>query len=153
MRTSPLTSFLVHTIGVVCGNLLQNCGSTETYAREMFEGHSGSYAESGSGGSSRGSTWRERRHKRREDRDCEREEEQSSLGEGSYQTHRKMSRSLGHEQFNERDGELERLRRLVRDLELEARGRRQIKDRDDREEGSASRGGRYGVGSNQSSSC
>ena len=45
-----------------------------------------SFAKSGSVGSSRGSTYRERRHKRCEDRDREQEEEQSDIGEGSYQT-------------------------------------------------------------------
>ena len=45
MGTSLLASFLARTIGVVCGNLLQNCGSTETHAREMSERCSGSYAE------------------------------------------------------------------------------------------------------------
>ena len=51
--------------------------------RKMSRGQSGSYAESGSGRSSRGSTWQERRHKGREDREYE-EEGQSSLGEGSF---------------------------------------------------------------------
>ena len=74
-------------------------------------------------GSSRGSTWREQRHKRCEDRDRKQEEERSGLREGSYQTHRTISGALGHGQFDERDKELERLRKLVRDLELEARGR------------------------------
>jgi len=73
---------------------------------------------------SKGFSWQERRHKRREDRDREKEEERSGLGEGSYQTHRTMSGASGYGQFNERDEELERLRKLVRDLELEARGRR-----------------------------
>ena len=45
MRSSLIASFLARTIGVVCGNLLQNCGSTETHAREMSERRSGSYAE------------------------------------------------------------------------------------------------------------
>ena len=72
-------------------------------------------------GSSQDSTWRERRQKRREDRERERREEESGLGEGSDQTHRTMSGASGHGQFDERDQELERLRRLVRDLELEAR--------------------------------
>ena len=61
----------------------------------MSERHSGGHAESGSVGSSRGSTWRERRHKRREDRECEQEEEQSGLGDGSYQTHRTISGASG----------------------------------------------------------
>ena len=87
VRTGPSTLSLVCTIGIVCGNLLQSCGSTETHSREMSEGHSGSYVESAFGGSSRGSTWWERRHKRHEDRDREWEEERSSLGEGLYQTH------------------------------------------------------------------
>ena len=55
-----------------------------------------------------------------------------------------MSGALGHRQFDERNEELERLCKLVRDLELEARGRRQRRDRDDREEGFASGGGHYG---------
>ena len=42
------------------------------------------------------------------------------------------------------DKELEHLRRLVRDLELEARGRHLRKDHEEREEGLASVGGRYG---------
>ena len=93
----------------------------------MSEDQPGSYAESGFGRSLQGSTWRERRQKRHEDRECE-EEERSSLGEGSYQTHRAISGASGHGQFNEKDEELERLRRLVRDLELEARDRHQRRD-------------------------
>ena len=116
------------TIGVVCGNLLQSRGSTETHAWEMSEGCSGGHAESGSMGSSRGSTWWERRHKRREDREHEREEEQSSLEEGLYQTRQTISGASGHGQFEERDQEVEWLRRLVRDLELEARGMCQRRD-------------------------
>ena len=58
-------------------------------------------------------------------------------------------RASGHRQFDKRDEELERLCRLVRDLELEARGKRQRRGRDDREEGSASGGGRYWAKSNQ----
>ena len=88
----------------------------------MSEGHSGGQAESGSIGSSRGPTWQERRQKRCEDRECVRGEEESGLGEGSDQTHRTMSSALGHGQRDGRDRELEWLRRLVRDLELEARG-------------------------------
>ena len=133
MRTGPSTLSLVCTIGIVCGNLLQSCGSTETHSREMSEGHSGSYVESAFGGSSRGSTWWERRHKRREDRDREREEERSSLGEGLYQTHQTMSGASRHRQFDERDEELEWLCRLVRDLELEARGRHWRKGRNNGE--------------------
>ena len=52
----------------------------------MFEGHPEGRAESGFAGSSRGSTWRERRQKRREDWERKLAEEQSGLGEGSYQT-------------------------------------------------------------------
>ena len=91
----------------------------------MSEGHSGSHAESGSVGSSQGSTWWERRQKRREDRERERVEEQSGLGEGSYQTLRMVSSATGHNQHEERDQEIERLRRLVRDFELEEKNRRQ----------------------------
>ena len=95
---------------------------------KMSEGCSRGHAESGYLGSSRESTWRERRHKRREDREREQEEEQFGLGEGSYQTHRIISSASGHGKFNERDQELERMRRLVKDLELEARGRHHRKD-------------------------
>ena len=97
MRTSPLASFLACKIGVVYRNLLQSCGSTETHAQKMFERHLGSYVENASGGSSRGSTWRERRHKRREDKDREQKGERSGLREGSYQTHWTMSGALGTE--------------------------------------------------------
>ena len=44
------------------------------------------------------------------------------------------------------------MRRLVRDLELEAKGRCQRRDREERAERLASVGGRYGEGSHQSSS-
>ena len=94
----------------------------------MSEGRLEGHAKSRSVGSSLEFTWWERRQKRHEDREREREEEESGLMEGSNQTHRTMSSALGHGQFNERDQELERLRRLVRDLESEARGRRQRKD-------------------------
>ena len=112
------------TIGAHRGALLRSCGSTETQTREMSEGRSGRRVQSGSVGSSRGSTWRERRQKGREDRERLRGEEESGLGEGSDQTRRTMSGVSGHGQYDDRDRELERLRRLVMDLELEARSRR-----------------------------
>ena len=49
----------------------------------MSRGQSRSYAESGSGRSSWGSTWQVRRHKGRKGREYE-EEGQSGLGEGSF---------------------------------------------------------------------
>ena len=95
----------------------------------MSEGPFGSYAESGFGRSSQGSTLRERRQKGCEDREHGGEREYS-LGEGSFQTYWTMSGTLGRnrldkrdEKHNQRDRELERLRRLVRDLELQARDR------------------------------
>ena len=81
-------------------------------------------------GSSWEATWRERRQKRREDREREHKEEQSGLGKGSYQTNRIVSDASRHKQLDKRDEELERLCRLVRDLELEARGGHQRRDRD-----------------------
>lgn len=90
----------------------------------MSEERSGGHVPSNSAGSSRGSTWRERRQKRLEDREHPRGEERSGLGEGSAQTHRTISSVSAHRQYDDRDRELERLRRLVMDLELEARGRR-----------------------------
>ena len=95
----------------------------------MSEEHSGGRAPSSSIGSSRGSTWRERRQKRREDREHPRGEERSGLGEGSNQTHRTISGVSAHRQYDDRDRELEWLRRLVMDLELEVRGQRQERDR------------------------
>ena len=44
-----------------------------------------------------------------------------------------MSSASGHRQRDERDQELEWLRRLVRDLELKAKGWRQRRDQDNRE--------------------
>ena len=112
---------------------------------KMSEGHSGGHAESESVGSFQESTWRERRRqKRHEDREREREEEEFGLREGSDQTHRTMSGASRHGQFDERDQELEQLRRLVRDLELEARGRRQRRDRDNEEMKDGSVGSRGG---------
>jgi len=103
----------------------------------MLGGKSWSYVESGSGRSSRGSTWRERRQKRREDREYE-EQGQSRLGEGLFQTYRIVSGASGRNRFNrkdeelkQRDEELERLHRLVRDLELEARGWHRRKDHEE----------------------
>ena len=122
MRLSPTVSFQARTIGAHRGALLRSCGLTETQIREMSEGRSGGRAQSGSIGSSRGSTWRERRQKGCEDREHLRGEEESGLGEGSDQTRRTMLGVSGHEQYDDRDQELERLHRLVIDLELEARG-------------------------------
>ena len=130
MKLDPLISFSVRIIGAHRGAILRSCGSTETQTREMSQGCSGGHAESGSIGSSRGSTWLERRQKRHEDRERERREEESSLGEGSHQTHRIMSGASGHGQHDERHQELKQLRRLVRDLELETRGWCQRRDRD-----------------------
>ena len=139
-------------IGTVCRDLLRSYGSAETHIGKMFEGRSGSYAESGSGRSSPGSTWRERRQKRREDREHEQEEEHSGLGKGSYQTHQTILGASRHGHFDEKDEELERFYRLVRDLELEARGRCRRRDRKEHAKGSASVGGHYEEGSHQSGS-
>ena len=127
-------------------------------AREISGGQSGSYVESGSRKSSRGSTWRERRQKGRENREYE-EEGQSSLGERLFQTYRTMSGTSRRNHFDRRDEELERrdeelkrLRRLVRDLELEARGRCRRRDHKERGERPTSVGGHHGTGSHQSES-
>ena len=125
--------------------------------RKMSRGQSGSYAESGSGRSSRVSTWWERRQKRCEDREYE--EGQSGLGEWSFQMYRIMSRDLGCNRFNrrdkeleQRDEELEHLCRLVRDLELQVRGRCQRMDHEEQGEESSSMEGHRGAGSYQSES-
>ena len=116
----------------------------------MSEGRSGGHAQSDSVGSSRGSTWRERRQKRRENRERLRGEEESGLGEGSDQTRRMVSGVSGHRQYDDKDRELERLHRLVMDLELEARGRRQERDCRHRQRRNDSTGIRGEEGSSQS---
>ena len=114
------------TIGAVCGNLLQSCGLARTRVEgKMFEEHFGGHAECKSAGSSRGSTWRERRQKRHEDQERELAKGQFGLGEGSYQTLRTVLGAIKHDQHDERDQEIEQLRRLVRDFELEGRNRHQ----------------------------
>ena len=64
--------------------------------------------------------------------------------------HQALSGASRREHFDMRDEEFERLRRLVRDLELEARGRRWRRDREEPAEGSTSVGGCYREGSYQS---
>ena len=56
------------------------------------------------------------------------------------------------EKLEQRDEELKRLRKLVRDLELEMRGRHRRRDHEERGEGSASVGGNHGADSHQSGS-
>ena len=56
------------------------------------------------------------------------------------------------EECDQRDEELERLCRLVRDLELQARGRYQRRDHGERRERSASVGDHHGARSHQSGS-
>ena len=55
-ETDLLNSFVMHTIGAVCGNLLQSCDLAETHAQKMSRRRSEGFVESGSVGSSRGST-------------------------------------------------------------------------------------------------
>ena len=116
----------------------------------MSKNHSGDHAGTGSVGSFRGSSWRERRQKEREDRGHDQLEEMSSMGEGSYQTQLTVSGATGRRQREERDEELERLYRLVRGLELEVRGKRRGGDRNDRQQEDGIGGNRYKEGSNQS---
>ena len=85
----------------------------------MFARHSVSYTASGSSGSSQGSSWWERRHKIGEDWRYKLEGDRSGLGEGSSYTYRSTSGASEHEHHDRRGQELEHLRRMVRDLELE----------------------------------
>ena len=119
----------------------------------MSDHHSVSYASSGSGGSSPSSSWRERRHKRNEDRRHEWDRERSSLGEGSLQTYWSAFEVLEQEHHDRRDQELERLRRLIRDLELEVRGRCQRRNHNESPEGSMSIRESHGEASRQSGYC
>ena len=118
----------------------------------MSEEHSRGHVESGSAGSSRGSTWRERSQKRREDQEGELAEEQSGLVEGSYQTLRTVSGATEHGQHDERDQEIERLHKLVRNFELEGRNRCQQRNQYNRERRDDNFGDRNGEESSQTSS-
>ena len=118
----------------------------------MSEGCSGDHAESGSVGSSRGSTWQERRQKRREDKERKREKEQSGLEKRLYQTLQMISGAIEHGRFEEKDREVEQLRKLVRDFKLEARNRRQQRDQDNQERRDDNVGDHDGGESSQSSS-
>lgn len=115
---------------------------------KMSDHHSGSYIANGSGGSSRSSNWREIRYKRNEDRKRKWDGEYSSSREGSSQTYQLVSDVSEYEHRDRRDQELECLRRLVRDLELEAQGRRRRRNHDEHAERSASV-----VGSHREASC
>ncbi|XP_050264077.1 uncharacterized protein LOC126708323 [Quercus robur] len=116
----------------------------------MSERNSGDHAGTGSVGFSQGSSWRERKQKERKDRGHDQQKVMSDIGKGSYQTQRMISSATGQRQKEERDKELEWLRRLVRGLELEVRGRRRRGDRNDRQQEVGIGGNRYEEGSNQS---
>ena len=57
-----------------------------------------------------------------------------------------MLGASGHEKFDKRDEKLKRLHRLVRDLELEARGEHRKRDQDNRKGRFDSGETRYGTG-------
>ena len=95
---------------------------------------------------------RERRYKRNEDRRCERNDGSSSSGEGSSQTYQSAFEVFKQKHYDMRDHELERLHRMVRDLELEVLGRCRRRDRDKSFKGSVSVGGSHGEASRQSGS-
>ena len=118
----------------------------------MSKWHSTSYAANGSRGSYWGFSWREKRYKRNEDWSCERGREHCGSKEGSSQTYRSMSDIPEHEHHDRRDQELERLCRMVRDLELEVRGRRRWRNRDEHAKGSVSVKGSHREASHQSGS-
>ena len=79
----------------------------------MSGGQSGSYAESGSERFSQGSTWREKRQKRRKDREYE-EQGQFGLREWLFQTYQTMPSASGCNRFDKREEELKQ-----KDEELE----------------------------------
>ena len=114
----------------------------------MTERRSGDRVGTGFEGSSRGSSRREHRQKERENRRHDQLEVMSDTGEGLYQTQRMVSGATGRRRREERDEEVERLRRLVRGLELEVRGRRRGGDRNDRQQEDRIGGNRYEEGSN-----
>ena len=63
-----------------------------------------------------------------------------------------MPAAARHRQFDKRDEELERLRRLVRDLEVEAKGKNWRVDRGNQEKRSNSEGNPYEAEFNHSGS-
>ena len=128
----------VRAIGAICENLLCSRSFTKVQLRKMFEQFSVSYAASGSRGSSRVFNWREMRYKRNKDQWHEQDGEYSSPGEGSSQMYRSMSDVPEHEHRDRRDQDLEHLRRMVRDLELELRGRCRRRNHDEHVEGTVS---------------
>ena len=69
------------------------------------------------------------------------------------QTYRSAFEVLEQEHHDRRDQELERLRRLIRVLELEVRGRRQRRNHNEFPEGSMSIRESHGEASRQSGSC
>ena len=111
-----------------------------------------SYANSRPGGSSRSPSWQEMRYKRNEDRRHEWDGEHFGLGEGSTQMYRSTSKIPEQEHCDGRDLELERLHRLVKDLELEVQGRRQRRNHNESPEGSVHTGDNHKEASYQSDS-
>ena len=89
----------------------------------MSEGCSGGHAKSGSVGSSRGSTWGNKDIKDAKTRSVNERRNSLALERGHIKHTEQYQAPQGHGQFEKRDEEVERLHRLVRDLELEARGR------------------------------
>ena len=118
----------------------------------MSDHHLVSYANSGLGGSSRTSSWQEMRHKRNKDRRHERDGEHSGSREGSSQMYRSASEIPEQEHHDRKDQELERLHRLVRDLELEVWGRHRRRNHDEFPEGFVHIGDSHGEVSYQSGS-
>ena len=143
----------MRTIGDVCRDLIQSCSFDRSYLKSMSNHHSEIYASSGFGGLSRGLSWRERRHKRNKDRRYEWGEEHSGSRKGSSQTYQLASKVFKQRHLDRLGQDLECLRRLFRNLELEVRGRHQRRIRGEFLEGFVSVGGSCGEASHQSGSC
>ena len=78
--------------------------------------------------------------------------ERSSLGEGSLQMYRSAFEVLEQEHCDRREQEQERLHRLVKDLELEVRGRHRRRNHCESPEGSVSIWGSHGEETHQTGS-
>ena len=148
-RLSPITKFWAPTIGAVYWNLLQSYGSARTRTGKCLEDNQGAMLKAALGdllGDPPGG----KGGKRDARIGSMRSKGNSALERGRFKRTGQCSVASGRNRFDrrtevleQRGEELECLHRLVRDLELEARGRHRRRDHEERGEGSASVGGHH----------
>ena len=109
----------------------------------MSKRQTGSYIESGFGRSSRDSVSGKEGKRGEKTGSISKGKSSLVLEKGRFNTQSTLLGASRHKRYDRRDEELECLRRLVRDLELEARGWRHRRDCEERVKGYASVGGGY----------